>query len=74
MQVYFARPYRSWERGTNEHTNGWLRQFLPKGEDFRNVPRRELKYDARLLNERPRRRLGYRTPAEVFQRRLAMES
>lgn len=74
VQVYFARPYCSWERGTNENTNGLLRQFVPKGTDLRDVSWQELQYYTRLINDRPRKRLGYRTPAEVFQPRVAIES
>lgn len=73
-KVYFAHPYCSWERGTNEHTNGLLRQFLPKGTDFRSVSWQELEHYTHLLNDRPRKRLGYRTPAEVFNQRVAIES
>lgn len=74
LKVYFAHPYCSWERGTNEHTNGLLRQFLPKGTDFRSVSWQELEQYTNLLNDRPRKRLGYRTPAEVFEQRVAIES
>lgn len=67
IKVYFAQPYCSWQRGTNEHTNGLLRQFIPKGTDFRQVSWQELDRYTRQLNDRPRKRLGYRTPAEVFE-------
>jgi IS30 family transposase len=66
LAVYFAHPYCSWERGTMENTNGLLRQFFPKGTDFHTVAPSTLEYAIRLLNERPRRRLGYRTPREVL--------
>ena len=66
MDVYTCRPGRPQERATNENTNGLIRQFLPKGCDFREVSRQKLQYIERLLNDRPRARLGYRTPAEVF--------
>ena len=52
--IYFAAPYHSWERGTNENTNGLLRQFLPKGTDFRSVSWQELEHYTELINDRPR--------------------
>jgi len=70
LQVYFAMPYRSWQRGTNENTNGLLRQFFPKGTDFTRISHHEVARVEQLLNERPRRRLGYRTPAEILASRL----
>lgn len=66
MRTYFARPYHSWERGTNENTNGLLRQFFPKGMDFSSVGQSELDKVIELLNNRPRKCLNYRTPTEVF--------
>jgi IS30 family transposase len=63
--VYFAYPYHSWERGTNENTNGLLRQYFPKKTSLA-VGQEELDLAVQLLNTRPRKRLGYRTPAEVF--------
>jgi IS30 family transposase len=66
MRSYFARPYHSWERGTNENTNGLLRQFFPKGMDFRPINQSELDKAVELLNNRPRKCLSYRTPTEVF--------
>jgi IS30 family transposase len=74
LNVYFAQPYCSWQRGTNEHTNGLLRQFLPKGTDLRSVSWQELEHYTRLINDRPRKRLDYRTPAEVFEPLVAIES
>ena len=64
--VYFARPYRSCDRGLNEHTNGLIRQFLPKNFDFKNVSNRELKKIVDLINNRPRKVLQYKTPCEVY--------
>ncbi|AMC10225.1 hypothetical protein Lupro_03075 [Lutibacter profundi] len=66
MPVYFAHPYSSWERGTNENTNGLIRRFFPKGTDFSKVTEKELKIVQEKLNNRPRKVLGYRTPKEVF--------
>jgi IS30 family transposase len=66
MRSYFARPYHSWERGTNENTNGLLRQFFPKGMDFGLVRQGDVDKALDLLNNRPRKCSNYRTPAEVF--------
>jgi len=66
IQVYFAHPYSSWERGTNENTNGLIRRFFPKGTDFNRVSEKKLKEVQDKLNNRPRKVLGFRTPAEVF--------
>lgn len=74
LDVYFAKPYCSWQRGTNEHTNGLMRQFLSKGTDFRSVSWQELKHYTHLINDRPRKRLGYQTPAEVFEPLIAFEN
>lgn len=64
---YFAKPYHSWQRGLNEHTNGLVRQYLPKQTDLLGVARKELKQIQQKLNNRPRAVLGFRTPAEVFK-------
>ena len=66
-KVYFNHPYSSWQRGTNENTNGLIRQYYPKGTDFRKVGIKELKRLERLLNSRPRKCLGYKTPLEVYK-------
>jgi IS30 family transposase len=65
-KVYFTHPYRSWERGLNENTNGLLRQYFPKKTNFNNVSHKELQVAVDKLNHRPRKCLGYRTPFEVF--------
>lgn len=73
-QVYFARPYHSWERGLNEHTNGLVRQYFAKGESLLGVDPEKVLRVTELLNGRPRKVLAYQTPAEVFleaQRGLA---
>lgn len=66
LEIYFAHPYSSHERGTNENTNGLLRQFFPKKTDFALVSENQLKYYVSLINFRPRKRLNYKTPHEVF--------
>ncbi len=63
---YFAHPYHSWERGLNEHTNGLIRQYLPKKTDFTKVSKEEIITIQEKLNHRPRKVLGFRTPYEVF--------
>lgn len=69
-KFYFAKPYHSWERGLNEHTNGLIRQYFPKNLDLRNVKPGEVLMVQSLLNNRPRKVLGYKTPAEVFSKAL----
>jgi IS30 family transposase len=66
LGVFFAHPYAAWERGLNENTNGLLRQFLPKKTDLRTVTAMRLAQHVRSLNNRPRKCLAYRTPAEVL--------
>jgi len=66
VKFYFATPYHSWERGTNENLNGLLRQYLPKRTSMAGLNQRGCDAIARHLNDRPRKRLGYRTPEEVF--------
>ena len=66
VDVYFAHPYHSWERGLNENTNGLLRQYFPKGTLFDMVTEEEVQAAVTALNHRPRKVLGYRTPFEVF--------
>ena len=70
IAIYFARPYHAWERGSNESFNGLLRQFFPKGTDFTGISPLEVKYVHNLLNDRPRKRLGYRTPREILGQRF----
>lgn len=70
LEVYFADPYASWQRGANENMNGLLRQFFPKGTDFTRISHHEVARVEQLINERPRKRLGYRTPAEIIQPRI----
>lgn len=64
--VYFAEPHKPWQRGTNENTNDILRFFFPKGFDFRTVTQEQVDIVVDLINNRPRKCLGWKTPAEVF--------
>jgi IS30 family transposase len=70
VKVYFAHPRSPWERGTNENTNGLIRHFFPKGTDFNKIPRKEIKRAERLLNERPRKVLNWKTPYQAMQHLL----
>jgi IS30 family transposase len=71
IQVYFADPHAPWQRGSNENVNGLLREYLPKSTDLRPYSPSQLQAIARELNDRPRKRLGFRTPAEEFAKLLA---
>ena len=64
--IYFAHPYASWERGTNENTNGLIRQYFPKGTDFNNITDEQIKYVMDRLNNRPRKTRNCRSPNELF--------
>lgn len=71
IKVFFAHPYSSWERGTNENTNGLIRRFCPKKTtDFNDISEEELKALQERLNNRPRKVLGYHTPKEIFKYEL----
>jgi len=65
-QGYFAHPYHSWERGLNENTNGLIRQYLPKGTDFRTLTLEKVRSIMDRLNNRPRKCLGFKTPNQLF--------
>jgi IS30 family transposase len=65
--IFFAHPYYSWERGINENTNGLIRQYFPKGTDFRSVTDNEIKQVMDKLNNRPRKTRGSRSPNELFR-------
>ncbi len=73
IQVYFAHPASPWERGTNENTNGLIRQYFPKGTDFAKVSRYQIKRAQRRLNGRPRAVLDYEKPDEVINRLVALK-
>jgi IS30 family transposase len=66
VKVYFAHPYHSWERGTNENTNGLVRRYFPKGTDFDEVSEEEIARVEYALNMRPRKRHGFKTPLEIW--------
>jgi IS30 family transposase len=70
IDIYFAHPYSSWERGTNENTNGLIRRFFPKGTDFNNITLKQLKEAEYKLNNRPRKVLGYRTPNQMMNEEI----
>jgi IS30 family transposase len=71
MKIFFAQPYCSWQRGTNENTNGLVRQYLPKGTDLTAYSHHEVAAIQSSLNDRPRKRLGYLTPREVLAHNAA---
>ncbi|MGH7964942.1 MAG: IS30 family transposase [Candidatus Binatia bacterium] len=73
-RLYFAHPYHSWERGTNENTNGLLRFYFPKQMNFTHLTQGELDQAVKQLNTRPRKRLGYKTPEQVLRRSGAVRA
>ena len=70
MNIFFANPYSSWERGTNENTNGLIRRFFPKGTDFNNITIEQIKQAQYSLNNRPRKILAYKTPNEIMNQEI----
>jgi len=66
LEIYFAKPYAAWQRGANENTNGLLRQYFPKGTNFKKVTDEDVDQAVKRLNNRPRKCLNYQTPQEVF--------
>jgi IS30 family transposase len=70
MKTYFADPYSSWQRGTNENTNGLIRKYCPKQTSFKNLSQEDLGDIVGEINDRPRKCLGYNTPREEFEKQL----
>jgi len=74
IKFFFCKPYHSWERGANENTNGLIRQYIPKGTEFSEVTNKQIKRIENILNNRPRKRLGYITPNEKFKQIINQNS
>jgi len=72
IKIYFAHPYSSWERGTNENTNGLIRRYLPKGTNFNEIDEKNLQNIQEKLNNRPRKIIGFKTPKEVMDFELKL--
>lgn len=71
---YFADPYAAWQRGSNEQINGLVRRYLPKGTDFSKIDKDQIKRIERLINNRPRKCLGFKTPLEVARSIVALHT
>jgi transposase, IS30 family len=74
IDFYFAKPYCSWQRGSNENLNGLVRQYFPKGTDFMKVSLEDVKFAENQINQRPRKRYDYLSPLEMFNQKVAFTS
>jgi IS30 family transposase len=74
IKCYFAQPYAAWQRGSNEQVNGLVRRYLPKGTDFSKIDKDQIKKIEKLINNRPRKCLGFKTPLEVARSFVALQS
>ena len=74
IKCYFADPYAAWQRGSNEQINGLIRRYLPKGTDFSKIDKDQIKKIEKLINNRPRKCLGFKTPLEVARSVVALQS
>jgi len=74
LDFYFAKPYHSWQRGANENLNGLVRQYFPKKTDFTTITNFQIQTVQNILNNRPRKRLGYKTPNEFFAQKLNLDA
>jgi IS30 family transposase len=74
IKCYFAYPYAAWQRGSNEQINGLIRRYLPKGTDFSKIDKEQIKKIEKLINNRPRKCLGFKTPLEVARSCVALQS
>jgi IS30 family transposase len=74
IKCYFAHPYAAWQRGSNEQINGLIRRYLPKGTDFSKIDKDQIKKIEKLINNRPRKCLGFKTPLEVARSCVALQS
>ena len=74
LKIYLADPGCPYQRGTNENTNGLIRQYYPKGTDFRDISHADIRHIENLLNNRPRLCLGFRTPHDIFHGKYPLEN
>jgi transposase, IS30 family len=74
MPVYFARPYHSWERGSNENGNGMIRRYFPKGTNFDHISEEQIQTVVNQINARPRKILGYRSADQVFREHFPLST
>jgi IS30 family transposase len=70
IDFFFAKPYHSWERGANENLNGLVRQYFPKGSEFADITQEQINHVVQTLNNRPRKRFGYKTPNEILAQKM----